>query len=326
LSDGSVRAVTFAGMPPSVPLGASPAALARPDPRTLVAASRVEVPDAARARLAALQWTEDVPAEARVRVECRRDGALLEMGRSVNAARDPQGTIAPGWVLGDAWLTAPGDVDCVVEAEASGLLDRLPFACDGGLCDVGPAAPQPFSLWLLGEEPLAPSEAIVVRRATGDPGLPLGLPTTWQRLRRSTLALGATATGVTGEPPPLYVYAAGPGARPWTDRDYRTLRVPAEVTGLRSIRFSHDRARTDASLRFRALEAVRVYVAFAEADPGDGWLDPQPGFTLLAERVVESDAYGRLHDAWYRDFPAGDVDLFPGLAGNWLLLAIGPVP
>ena len=89
-----------------------------------------------------------------------------------------------------------------------------------------------------------------------------------------------------------------------------------------AVRFSHERAKGDSSLSFRARVPVRVYAAFGPPRDTDQWLDPQPGWDLFRKDAFACDSEDVGTDVFRRDFPAGDTVLFPGQKGNWVLLGI----
>jgi hypothetical protein len=271
----------------------------------------------------ALQWTEAVAHQPAVYGHVRVAGTGVDALRAVNAAFEPNRVEGPGWVLTAAEVPAGTplevEVGSVEDRRVVDLLKSLPFACAED-CATRPGRRQPFELWLLADETLAASEPIEVETPPGAALLPLGLPERWRRVERRAEPLLAEAEGVAAETVPGRLYRVGPGSRPWHDRDYRILEVPAEVAGLPALRTSHERAKGDASLRLELLAPARVYAAFGPADPGDQWLDPQPGWQRLRAGGFRADVAEAGRDVWYRDFPEGPVELFRGERGNWLLL------
>jgi hypothetical protein len=85
-----------------------------------------------------------------------------------------------------------------------------------------------------------------------------------------------------------------------------------------------ERTRADASLRFRALAPVRVFIAFAPAGFSRYWLDRQPGWRLYRAGGLDTTIVqiGKGMDVYCRDFDAGEVRLFEGKKGTYVLLGV----
>jgi len=124
--------------------------------------------------------------------------------------------------------------------------------------------------------------------------------------------------------PMLPEWQVAVGMKPYTDRSYALTGVPGELIGLHTIRFSHTGAKRDASLRFRANMPVRAYVAFAPTDIEHAWLDRPPGWRLYKKAALKTtmSTFGAVMDIHYRDLPAGEVQLFDGMQGNYVLVGI----
>lgn len=138
---------------------------------------------------------------------------------------------------------------------------------------------------------------------------------------------GISVASVAGKPAETYVVKYK--AHPFTDLPFYFTTLPNELLGVISIRLSFAQAQHDCSLSFETKEPVRVYVGFAAGSPR-GWLASQPDWTMFApdwtlftETYVTSD-YRQvdLSEIRYRDFPAGQVTLFPGHRGAYCLLGI----
>jgi hypothetical protein len=110
----------------------------------------------------------------------------------------------------------------------------------------------------------------------------------------------------------------------YTDRDFVISRVPDELHGLPTVRFSVDAAKRNSRLQLRACVPVRIYVAFAKKGFSPQWLDPQPDWGLYQAEGFDSTivTIGKKMDIYYRDFPAGEVRLFEGQSGTYVLLGV----
>jgi hypothetical protein len=114
------------------------------------------------------------------------------------------------------------------------------------------------------------------------------------------------------------------GEEVYADRPYTITRLPEELQGLPTIRFPVTAVKDNASLPFRANTPVRVFVAFAPRGFSSQWLDPQPDWKLYKKAGLDSTIVdiGQGMDIYYRDFDAGNVVLFEGKQGAYVLLGI----
>ncbi len=114
------------------------------------------------------------------------------------------------------------------------------------------------------------------------------------------------------------------GEEIYSDRSYAITKLPDELRGLPTIRFPAVAAKADSSLRFRANTPVRVFVAFGPKGFSEQWLDPQPGWELYRKGGLDTTIVqiGERMDIHCRDFDAGNVVLFEGKRGTYVLLGI----
>ena len=155
------------------------------------------------------------------------------------------------------------------------------------------------------------------------PQPPLALP---DRKRSTLTVLPLPQDFVEGETRQRVVRITCAGAPIFTDRKYTILTFPPELDGSPGIAFSANEVRRSARLTFTAKKPVRVFIAFGPRNPDDLWLDPQPGWKVFKEDSFTcTDRYvGK--DVYYRDFPAGPVDLFAAEKGTYIVLGIVAKP
>jgi hypothetical protein len=114
------------------------------------------------------------------------------------------------------------------------------------------------------------------------------------------------------------------GSEIYTDRSYTITKLPEELRGLPTIVFPVAASKSDSSLRFQANTPVRVFVAFGPKGFSEQWLDPQPDWELHRKGGLDTTIVqiGEGMDVYCRDFDAGDVVLFEGKRGTYVLLGI----
>jgi len=122
------------------------------------------------------------------------------------------------------------------------------------------------------------------------------------------------------------ICAFKPGSLLYPDRAFTVVSMPKELEGLEAIRFAHSPAKDNSELRFIAKRPVRVYVVFGPRDATDQWLDPQPGWDVYKGGEFKGSHPYIQSTIYCRDFPAGDVTLFSGQRGNYVLLGVAEAP
>ena len=114
------------------------------------------------------------------------------------------------------------------------------------------------------------------------------------------------------------------GEQIYSDRSYAITKLPEELRGLPTITFPVVAAKADSSLRFRTNAPVRVFAAFGPKDFSEQWLDPQPDWQPYRKGCLDTTIVqiGEGMDIYCRDFDAGNVVLFEGKRGAYVLLGI----
>jgi len=190
------------------------------------------------------------------------------------------------------------------------------YAKSGGrICVIGPAATH--DEWMMPRKESAlgdfSSKCVVRSPANGD------ILDSIRQACADRLSLSIKAELPESEGP-----RAAVGEPVYADRDYVITRMPEELAGVNTIRFSASSSKQDSSLRLRAAVPERVFIAFAPRGFSDQWLDPQPNWRLYKAAGLDTTIVqiGKGMDIYCRDFDAGDVRLFEGKSGAYVLLGI----
>ena len=161
--------------------------------------------------------------------------------------------------------------------------------------------------------------AIDCREPSGEEDAAVPLPGNWRTILRDTVVLHSAPEAHRGPFLPFEIYTIEPNSKLYTDRDYAIAAIPEEFLGKRSIRFSHVTAKSCATIRFYARRPIHVFVSFG--DLGE-WLTPQPGWEVYQASAFRAHGGRCTPDIYFKDFPAGEVILFPGQKGNFAILGI----
>jgi len=244
----------------------------------------------------------------------------LPVEKHVNCRAERGRSAGVGWCM---FLAPLPKGRSIVNVEVTGPAARageaeIPFTIAGN-------AEQVCGCWVIVDQKLAQGADLVVRSDQLKPRtLP---PVTRPDRKRSTLTvLPLPEDFVQGGGWQAVIQITRVGATIFTDRKYTILTLPPELDGAPAIVFSASEARRCARLAFTAKKPVRVFVAFGPQNPDDLWLDPQPGWSLYKQSAFTcTDRYvGK--DVYYKDFPAGPVDLFADQKGTYVCLGIVPKP
>jgi len=161
--------------------------------------------------------------------------------------------------------------------------------------------------------------AIDCRDPSGEEDDTVPLPANWRNILRDTIVLYSAPEAHHGPFLPFEVYTVKPNAKLYTDRDYAIVAIPNEFIGKRSIRFSHVTAKSCATIHLYARQPIRVFVSFGDLGQ---WLTPQPGWKLYRQNAFKASGGRCTPDIYCKDFPTGEVILFPGQKGNFAVLGI----
>jgi hypothetical protein len=138
---------------------------------------------------------------------------------------------------------------------------------------------------------------------------------------------GQPSVTIRATPKPLEnPWRAALGQKLYTDRPYLLVDAPEELLGLATIRFSHNRAKVDSSLYFHANVPLRVYAEFTPEGEPVQWMKRPPEWKLYKKASLKTTmkSFGTVMDIYYLDLPAGDVTLFEGKQGNYVIVALQP--
>jgi hypothetical protein len=277
-------------------------------------------PADAEAKLCVVRYVRELGQQKDVSCIVRVGAKQLPVEKHVNCRAERGRSAGVGWCMFLAPLPTGRsivNVEVVGPATKAGEAE-VPFTIAGN-------TEQVCGCWVIVDERLAEGDDLVVRSDQLTPLLQP--PLTRPDRKRSTLTVLPLPQGfLEGGGGQAVVQITRIGAPIFTDRKYTITTIPAELDGAPAIIFSATRARQTARLAFTAKKPVRVYIAFGPRNPEDLWLDPQPGWEVhrqnaftCADRYVGKDVY-------YKDFPAGPVELFSAEKGTYVVLGIAPQP
>jgi hypothetical protein len=151
------------------------------------------------------------------------------------------------------------------------------------------------------------------------------LPGNWLREWRDTVrAVPREALTLSGQRPAEW-YSLAPGAKLFTDDGSTVTSLPAAIEGQRGLAGSRAALLAGSGTSLRLDQPARLVVAFGHEGGAAGWLPPLPGWQRGPGGFATTDPSAGTELCW-RDFPAGNVDLFVGSRGAWAIVAVLPQP